>query len=330
MEIKIADALDLSRKVLNKYGYTDEESKIISKSLIWAQKRGSTQGLNKLFGWKIQKPPNAKNPFVEKDDQGSMLINAGLGNHILACDFAVKKLFEQITNTSIFMVGVKNTDNSAGALGYYTEQIAMTGYVAIMLSAADPGVVAHGGKSPVLGTNPISISVPTKDDPLLLDMSTAALTWGDLIKYDYESKPLPEGLAFDNQGSPTTDPKKAMEGFVTTFDKSYKSSGLALMIQILAGPLVGSIYSKDYNFCQYGSLIIAINPAAFGDKDSFLEKVVSLVKEIKESGNQVVMPGERGYQKAEEATKKDSLEISPELFSRINEYLNSDSAPNTI
>ncbi len=327
MVIKIVEARELSLKVLAKYGYTPGESEVITNSLIWAQKRGSSQGLNKLFGWRIKKRTEAKEPSVEKITDSSILINAKLGNHIVACDFAIKETVDQIKDKSIFLIGVKNTDNSAGALGYYTEQLAGKGLVGIMMSAADPGVVAYGGKTPVFGTNPISIAVPTIDDPILLDMSTAALTWGDLVKYDNESKPLPDGLAFDSVGNPTTDPKSAMDGWVTTFDKSYKSSGLALMIQILAGPLVGSIYSKDYNQCQYGSLIIAINPEAFGDKNTFIERVETMIKEIKESEKAVgfsdlQFPGERGYSISKQSTDNNATEISTELYEKIINFLN--------
>lgn len=326
MEIKIEDAKELSLKVLAKYGYTQSESETITNSLIWAQKRGSSQGLNKLFGWRIQKRSESKEPSVEKPTESSILINSELGNHIVACNFAIEEITVRIKDKSIFLIGVKNTDNSAGALGYYTEKLAKAGYVGIMMSAADPGVVAFGGKTPVFGTNPISIAVPTNNEPILLDMSTAALTWGDLVKYDNESKSLPEGLAFDGEGNPTTDPKKAMDGWVTTFDKSYKSSGLALMIQILAGPLVGSVYSKDYNFCHYGSLIIAINPGAFGNKDTFLERVGAMIKEIKESDkatgfSEIQIPGERGYKSAKKASENETIEISQELLNKINDFL---------
>lgn len=325
MKIKVVDAKKLAIEVLKKYGYTNNESDKISDLMIWAQKRGSSQGLDKLFGWKSKKHEEAKEPVIEKDGDGFLLINAELNSHILACDLATKELVNRIGSKSIFVAGVKNAVNSAGALGYYTEQIAKSGYVGIMMSAADPGVVAFGGKSAVFGTNPISVSVPTNTDPILLDMSTAAMTWGDLVKYDNESKLLPVGFAFDEDGNPTVDPKKAMDGWVTTFDKSYKGSGLALVVQILAGPLVGSIYSKDINFCQYGSLIIAINPEGFGNRQAFLAGVENMIKEIKESPkadgfDEILMPGERGYRKANDSDENNELEISEQLYAKLRDF----------
>lgn len=326
MEISLKKARDLALQVLLKHGFNQEESLIIANSLMWSQMRDTSQGLNKLFGWRIEKSPKSKELWVEKETKNSILVNSEMGSHIIACDFATKRILDSAVNEPVFIAGIKNTDNSAGALGYFTEQIANTGLVALMISAADPGVVIYGGKTPVLGTNPISIAVPTLENPILLDMSTAALTWGDLIKFNNESKPLPTGLAFDNQGSPTTDPKKAMEGAVTTFDKSYKSSGLALMIQILAGPLVGSVYSVDSDVCQYGSLIITINPTFFGDKDVFLNNIQKMIGEIKNSEpdsgfTKIQLPGDRGYQKTAESINKNTVTISEELFSKIQSFL---------
>jgi len=194
------------------------------------------------------------------------------------------------------------------------------------MSAADPGVVPFGGSKSAYGTNPISIAVPTKTDPLLLDMSVAGLTWGDLVSADIEGKQLPEGYAYDETGKPTTDPKKAMDGSVTTFDKSFKGSGLALMIQILAGPLVGSIYNLDYNQCQYGSLIIVLNPKKFGGKEVFIEKVQDMISQVKsvdkaEGFDEIAMPGELGYRKYQMNMQSEEIEVADELIKKMRGFV---------
>jgi LDH2 family malate/lactate/ureidoglycolate dehydrogenase len=320
MRISIPKLKDLVYRVLQQYGYNDQEIPVIFETLLWAQRRQTTQGFNKLLGWRVEKQNSNSGPCVEVSQDNLLLVDAHQSNHIVALNFAVDKLLEVVGNKPIFVAGVKNTYNSAAALGYYSEKVANSGRICIMMSAADPGVVAYGGKSAVFGTNPISVAIPTTSHPLLLDMSTAALTWGDLVKYNSDSKPLPPGLAFDDDGNPTTDPKKAMDGTVTTFDKSPKSSGLALMIQILAGPLVGSLYSSNYKECQYGSLIITINPDQFGDRELFLSRVNQMICEIKDSEkadgfDEILMPGERGYRCASQ--QETEVELSDNLYSKL-------------
>lgn len=326
MTITFEAASRLSDQILELYGYTAKEAETITCSLLWSQKRNNfSQGLSKLFGWHIKKRKDAAPPTVEIQSATTLLVNANMTSHIVALDFALRKWTEQTDKAAIFTIGVKNTDNSAGALGFFTEQIAQQGNIAIMVSAADPGVTPYGGSTAIFGTNPISIAVPTSHNPILLDMSIASLTWGDLVKTDIEGKKLPEGFAFDADGNPTIDPKAAMEGSVTSFDQSYKGSGLALMVQILAGPLVGSIYSTSNEVCQYGSLVIVIKTDAFGNK-AVLEQIDQLISEVKSvkttSGfDEIILPGELGYRNSNTASKSGSIEILDELYNQINEHI---------
>jgi LDH2 family malate/lactate/ureidoglycolate dehydrogenase len=328
MNINYREITDLSNRVLQKHGYTTEEAEQITSMLLWAEKRGSSQGFSKLFGWRIKKELTAKIPIIEKNNGNMTLINAEQNSHIVACNLGVSELLKNMKDSYSCTVGIKNAVNSAGALGYYTEQIANAGYIAIMMSAADPGVAPYGGSQAVYGTNPISISIPSEPNPIILDMSIANLTWGDLIHAQDTNQKLPEDSAFDENGNTTQDPQEAMDGCVKTFDNGHKGSGLALMIQILAGPLVGSVYAVKHEDCQYGSLIIAINPEFFGNREAFINNVKHMISEIKgtqkaEGFNEISMPSESSYRNAKLADKSQSVNISDELFEKITTFLKS-------
>jgi LDH2 family malate/lactate/ureidoglycolate dehydrogenase len=326
MLLKFSEIINLSIKVLEKHGYSNNEAIAITKMLFWAEKRGSSQGFNKLFGWKIAKEKDAKSPTIEKTTANMLLINAQKNNQIIAFNLAINELLKKMETEYSVTVGIKNAINSAGAIGYYNEKIAKAGYIGIIMSAADPGVAPYGGSQPVFGTNPISIAIPTDKNPIILDMSIANLTWGDLIKAKDSNTMLPENSAFDEDGNSTRDPENAMNGCVKTFDNSYKGSGLALMIQILAGPLVGSAFSTDYKNCQYGSLIITINPAFFGGKEAFTKNIINMIEEIKntktaEGFDEITIPSEIGYRNSTIAIEKNEIEISEELLTKIKGFL---------
>lgn len=321
MYISFSAAKELIIPALKKKGFSPDESEIIYSTLLWAQKRGSSQGFNKLFGWRFDKNPSAASPKIIKSTPTSLQIDAGLNSNILAVNLAVDEILKNTSAGSVNVAGINNADNSCGALGYYAEKLAQNNFVSIIMAAADPGVSAFGGTRPIFGTNPISISVPSEPHPIILDMSTAALTWGDLIKYHTAGKPLPEGVAFDDQGQPTTDPEKAMDGWVATFDRSYKSSGLALMIQILAGPMVGSIYSPDFNHCQYGTLIIALKSDTFGDASLFSTRIKELLNDVKSTDKDIFAPGEQGFRRSAAADARGQIEIEDGLYRKINEFL---------
>ena len=67
MKIPFKDLYDLSLKAVLKYGYSEEESKIILDMLMYAQMRGNNQGIVKLIGKGLPKNQKAKPPNTEKE-----------------------------------------------------------------------------------------------------------------------------------------------------------------------------------------------------------------------------------------------------------------------
>lgn len=324
MKVKISDAKKSSEKVLQIYGYDKEEAKSITEVIIWAELGGSSQGLNKLFGWRLKKDGNASKPKIMNKSPNIISIDGMRNNSMYICNSTVKLLIPKARKYGIAALTVNNVNNSSGAIGYYTSKLAENGLVGIMFSSADPGVVPYGSNEPILGTNPLSVAIPSRENKtLLLDMSTADLTWGDLVKADIEGSSLPENVAFDKVGNSTRNPKEAMDGSVVTFGNTYKSFGLSLMIQILAGPLVGSIYDKDYSKCDYGHLIIAIDPKITnGDLRHFEKYIDEIILSVKSARmvkgvKEIYYPGERSGKLRERNLKRGWFEVDNNLWEEI-------------
>ena len=65
----------------------------------------------------------------------------------------------------------------------------------------------------LFGTNPIAFSAPRENDaPMVIDMSLSKVARGKVMVANQQGEKIPEGWAIDNDGKPTTDPKKALEG----------------------------------------------------------------------------------------------------------------------
>jgi len=62
------------------------------------------------------------------------------------------------------------------------------------------------------------------------------MTWTGLILAKDKGESIPEGIAIDSEGKPTTDPAEAIKGAMFPFDRSYKGSGLGMVVEIMAGP----------------------------------------------------------------------------------------------
>lgn len=132
------------------------------------------------------------------------------------------------------------------ALGYFTEQIARAGCLGIGFTNATPIVAAPGGKTRVIGTNPIAFSVPDGRGGLAMqfDQSTTTVAFGKITMAKAAGEKIPLGWALDADGAPTTDPSAALQGSLVS-SGGVKGWGFGLMAEVLAAVITGSTLSKD-------------------------------------------------------------------------------------
>jgi L-2-hydroxycarboxylate dehydrogenase (NAD+) len=213
------------------------------------------------------------------------------------------------------LVGVRNATH-CGMAGYYVNMAAQRDLVGLIICDCRPQVTALGGAEAVLGTNPIAIAVPTTSFPIVLDMSTASITIGDLLSAIQTGQPVDETLALDANGHPTSDPKAAMKGAVKPLGE-HKGYGLALMAQILSGALVGAATIPEPGL-DYGYLILVVNPAIFVPVVQFKREVWRLVERVKASRRlpgvvEILVPGERAFRERERR-RREGVDVDEALF----------------
>jgi len=130
-------------------------------------------------------------------------------------------------------------------------------------------------------------------------MATSAMTWTGLLMAEARGEQIPEGLAVDSEGSPTTNPAAALKGALFPFDKGYKGSGLGMVAEIMAGPLAASAYCDYETFDKdYGNIFIAIDSELLVERAEFKAQCSDMIKIIKGSRKQkgvdeIRLPGER-------------------------------------
>ena len=168
------------------------------------------------------------------------------------------------------------------SLGYFTEQIALAGFMAFGATNASPIVAAPGGKTRIIGTNPIAFSVPDGAGGLALqfDQSTTTVALGKITMAKAAGEAIPLGWAVDADGTPTTDPEAALQGSLVSFG-GVKGWGLGLMAELLAAGMTGGVLSKDVNPLKapdgpphdLGQYYIIIDPATSSD---FADRLAAL------------------------------------------------------
>lgn len=93
--------------------------------------------------------------------------------------------------------------------------------------------------------------------------------------------PIAGDIAYGPDGNLTNDPKEALNGALRVFDRGHKGSGLALMIELLAGALSGAAMSDKKASANWGSLVIVIDPGIFGDAESVRERLCEMCHRVK-------------------------------------------------
>ncbi|HUC19927.1 MAG TPA: Ldh family oxidoreductase, partial [Candidatus Polarisedimenticolaceae bacterium] len=258
-------------------GFSQEEASLTADYLVWAEMAGvKTQGLVKLTGataFQHKKPQHEIK--VERDTKLSQLIDGGDHLSPYVSQVAVKAVVAKAKGHGIGIVGVHNAQSSNGAQAFYAAQIADKDLIGISLARTPASAAAFGGIDAVFGTDPIGFSFPTKNEPLTFDMATTAMTVFGLIIANAKGEPIPENMAIDKDGNPTTDPGAALDGALLSFDRSYKGSGMGMVVEILGGPLVGAAYGQVAG--EWGNLFIAIDPELFVDIEQFKANVSDLM-----------------------------------------------------
>ncbi len=323
MKIKVSELRKLIITILSKENYSVEEAEKMADVYVFAEVTGkNTQGILKLMGTepaqdiKPQYPPK-----IIKETPVSAVIDGGGASGPLAAQVAVDAMLEKAKKQGFALAGSNNTFSSTGALSYYAYKIAKNNLIGIVAAGSPRGVAYFGGIEPVFGTNPIAFGFPTSEQPVVFDMATSALTFYGLVRAKALGQEIPENIAIDSDGNPTTDPEKAMSGALLPFDRSYKGSGLGLMVELLTGPLTGASYVFDDGE-DWGTFFMAFSPDLLTDTDTFKEKASDLVSKVKaaktQPGEKVHIPGYDTLANSEKLIIEDGdIEMETSLIEKL-------------
>jgi len=240
-------------------------------------------------------------PAVVRETPSTALIDAGNTIGYVAAFRAAEIAIEKAKVCGIAMTGVYNSWYS-GRNAYYVEQIVKAGLVAIHTCSASPHVVPPGGKAPVLGTNPFCVGFPSDNGPVIYDIGTASVMWGDVMLMSRLGHELPEGVGFDADGNPTRDAAKVAKGGGVAPWGGHKGYGLSFAVQAL-GLLAGAALGHG-QVCDYGFLFIAIDPGTTQANGVFQAQMAELVEHIKATPRQdgvdeIRIPSERSFRERE-------------------------------
>ncbi|ARM89774.1 malate/L-lactate dehydrogenase family protein [Rhizobium sp. CIAT894] len=298
---------DFAAALLQAGGFSEQYAKQSAELLVWANMRGAdSHGVLRIPRYiemvELGIVKGCAEPAVSHEFGAICRLDGNLVPGAVGMSMATKRAIELAGTFGIGLCEISRISHS-GAIGYFAEKIARAGMIGIVMAASKPLMVYHGARGEGVSTNPIAISAPAGEgqNPLIFDMSTAAVALGKIMAAKDAGRPIPPDWAVNIEGVPTTDPSKVKAVLPMA---GPKGSGLSLMIEVLVSvlggnPLISAALSqkKDNGF---NGLAIAINPFAFGLPHAVVEDIAALARAVKglppaAGVKEVLLPGERGF-----------------------------------
>ena len=310
MEVDRQEAVEVATAAFTAHDISKSDAELTAEVLVSADARDKpSHGLIRLPRFVRGIEHGNVDPTAEIADVaergGAATISGGSRLGPVVASHAIAEAMDRAAECGIGAVGVHDS-NHLGMLGYYTDELQQAGYVGIGMTNTEPAMPPYGGAAPILGTNPIAVGLPT-DPAFNLDMSTSAIARGTVEHEKEAGESLPDGVALDSDGNPTTDPSAALEGTILPFGGA-KGSGLAIAVEILAGTLVGAATGTDVTGtyhtedpCTKGDLFVAVDPEAMGIPD-FTERASAFLTDLKDGEratgvDEIRLPGEHSIRR---------------------------------
>ena len=318
MKLNVTELEDKVAAGIARLGYEGDDARIIKEVLLYADMRGNNQGIPKIATGGVPRAEDVPEFKLVNQNKCGALISGGQA--MVTTKKAAEMAVTLAEQHGVGVVGTNHATSSSGAIGYFSRQIAQAGYIGLIVVGTGPYVAPTGSSEARLGTNPISYAFPTLNSPVVFDCATAAMAYFGVVQANIKGEPLPEGVAFDKDGNPTTDAAKALDGSVTTFG-SHRGYGLSLFVQMLAGPFAGATYAGARAENGAGTLIIAIDPGLLLDKAEYMASSTEMCELVKGAkpldGVAVQLPGERGDARRATAKETNEIEISDAIWEQL-------------
>ena len=299
--ISVNDIHNISKTALVQHGALDWISEEVSDAVATSESVGNRIcGLYYLESYCEQLLSGRVNgqasPYVQLVRSGAIYVDADDGFAQPAFSKGLPEALKLAKENGIASLSVGRA-HTCTSLGYFTKKIAESGFLGLGLTNASPIVAPPGGKSRIIGTNPIAFSVPDGNGSIAMqfDQSTTTVALGKITMAKAAGKSIPEGWALDKDGKATTDPEQALKGTLVSAG-GYKGWGFGLMAEILVAGMTGGkisknvapLKAKDGEPHNLGQFYIIIDPASGASFYNRLEELTNIISS--EEGTR--MPGQ--------------------------------------
>lgn len=301
---------DFMVKAFQKIGVPEADARICADVLMESDRRGiESHGVNRFksiyidrINAGIQKPVTKIDILRETATTAVLDANDGMG--MVASHKAMSMAIEKAKKYGMGMVAVKNSTHY-GIAGYYATMATDAGMIGITGTNARPSIAPTFGVENMLGTNPLTVGLPTDEDfPFVLDCATSITQRGKIEYFAKIGKETPKGMVVGRDGQPKTDSKQILKDLVSGDAAlaplggigeelaGYKGYGYATIVEILSAALQSGNYLKMLSgrdesgkLVPYhlGHFFMAIDTEAFMGLDAFKKTAGDILRTLRAS-----------------------------------------------
>ena len=313
--------------VFKAYGVPEEDARICTDVLLESDRRGiESHGCNRFKPIYLDRIKNGTLLPVTKIDilketPTTVVMDANNGMGMVASYHMMEKLIEKAKTYGMAGGAIMNSTHY-GIAGYWTTMAEKAGMIGISGTNARPSVAPTFGVEPMMGTNPLTFTMPTDEEfPFNFDCATSTIQNGKIEFYERSGKPTPAGLVVTADGDTSTDSGKILRDMRTgkcallplggqgEETGGYKGYGFTTIVEILSAALCGGPYMKELSgknpdgtnrMYRLGHFFFVINPAFFMGLDTFKQTAGGICRGLRSSAKapeaeRIYTAGEKEY-----------------------------------
>ena len=265
---------------------------------------------------------------VLRESDGALLLDGDRGCGPSAPTLAMRWCIDRARErTGMAVAAVRDWQLLVG--GPYVRLAAEAGLIGFACTNFVPLVAPPGGRTPVLGTNPLAYGLPAeRHPPVVLDVATTVVAMQKVRVAAQQHQPLAEGLIFDREGLPSTDPAAFFEGGslapLGSPQAPHKGFGIALFIDALSGVLSGAGFGQGMAGAAPGTHLWALDVEAFLPRQEFVARMDALIDQIKLGArapgvDELFAPGDRGERRYRQLTAAGVIPLAPAGWQTLTE-----------
>ena len=299
---------DFMTAVFEKMGVPTEDARLCADVLLESDRRGiESHGCNRFKPIYIDRIKSGiLNPVTKidilKETPTTAVLDANDGMGMVASKKAMDMCIEKAHKYGMGMVAVRNSSHY-GIAGYWTGLAAKENMIGISGTNARPSVAPTFGVENMLGTNPLTFSMPTDEPfPFTLDCATSVIQNGKIEYYARINHDTPKGLVISREGEELTDSAEILKkirsqqaalaplgGFGETTG-GYKGYGYSTVVEILSAALQSGLFLKALDGkdeegkirpYHLGHFFIAIDTEAFMGAEAFKKTCGDILRDLR-------------------------------------------------